>query len=47
MFVIHRLQETAMTSPPIASTAIRYPAPELTDLPEDIRAAEQVAGRIP
>jgi uncharacterized peroxidase-related enzyme len=40
-----------MTTPPIASTAIRYPAPELKDLPEDIKAkileVQEKAGFVP
>ena len=40
-----------MTSPPIASTATRYPAPELNDLPEDIKAkvleVQEKAGFVP
>ena len=40
-----------MTSPPITSTVIRYPAPELTDLPDDIKAkvleVQEKAGFVP
>jgi len=40
-----------MTSPPIASTTSRYPAPEMKDLPEDIRAkvlaVQEKAGFVP
>ena len=40
-----------MNSPPIASTPTRYPAPELKDLPEDIKAkileVQEKAGFVP